>query len=252
MCAIVSRHVASGLGALVVLACLLAGSPAAAADAGGATTPPPGQTHAFVTVPREAQPANALADEIASWRRAPGVARVLVLDARAPEPGSDETPGFSTLVLLDFSDDGALARWRAAARVPPGATVRQADAVVRGEARERDPAQATYEVNVYRLTTTPDEYRRFCEGYIVPLMDGQRDRGLLSWYTMYVERAPAGEANSVLVKEYRNDAAYAEAAIFKPALRARLTAEHPTYPRYHEIKGTLRQDLTETVAKVRR
>jgi hypothetical protein len=64
-------------------------------------------------------------------------------------------------------------------------------------------------------------------------------------------RLPASEANSVLVKEYRSDAAYAAAATFKPRLRARLTAEHPTYPRYHEIKETLRKNVSETVAKVR-
>jgi hypothetical protein len=208
-------------------------------------------THAFVTVPAESPRADALAAEIAGWRKDAGVSRVLVLDARVPAPGSDEQPGFSTLVLLDFTDEAAFARWRAAARVPEGTTVRQADAVVHGEAPDRDLAVATYEVNVYRLTTTPAEYRRFSEGYIVPLMDGQRDHGLLAWYTMYVERAPAGEANSVLVKEYRSDAAYGTAATFKPQLRARLTAEHPTYPRYHEIKETLRKNVSETVAKVR-
>jgi hypothetical protein len=208
-------------------------------------------THAFVSVPAEPGRAGALAAEIATWRKDTGVSRVLVLDARVPAPGSDEAPGFSTLVLLDFADDAAFARWRAAVRLPAGTTVRQADAVVHGEAPDRDLAAATYEVNVYRLTTTPAEYRRFSEGYIVPLMDGQRDHGLLAWYTMYVERAPAGEANSLLVKEYRGDAAYAAAATFKPQLRARLTAEHPTYPRYHEIKETLRKNVSETVAKVR-
>jgi hypothetical protein len=208
-------------------------------------------THAFVAVPPESRRADALAAEIAGWKKDAGVSRVLVLDARVPAPGSDEEPGFSTLVLLDFADEAAFARWRAAARVPEGTTIRQADAVVRGEATDRDPAVATYEVNVYRLTTTPAEYRRFSEGYIVPLMDGQQDHGLLAWYTMYVERAPAGEANSVLVKEYRSDAAYAAAATYKPQLRARLTAEHPTYPRYHEIKETLRKNVSETVAKVR-
>lgn len=243
---------AAGVVALAVLAASGSGSVAASPAGAAAARDAAAATHAFVTVPPAARSANALAAEVAGWRKAPGVSRVLVLDARAADPGSDETPGFSTLVLLDFVDAAAFARWRATARVPSGVTIRQADAIVHGEAANRDPAGATYEVNVYRLTTTFDEYRRFSEGYIVPLMEGQQAHGLLAWYTMYVERAPAGEANSVLVKEYRSDAAYADAATFKPKLRAKLTAEHPTYPRYHEIKETLRRNVTETVAKVRR
>jgi hypothetical protein len=243
---------ARGAGALLALAELLIASLALVASFGAApavaATP---TTHAFVTQPAEPWHADALAAEIARWKKDAGVSRVLVLDARVPPPGSDEAPGFSTLVLLDFADEAAFARWRATARAPEGTTVRQADAVVHGEAPDRDLTSATYEVNVYRLTTTSAEYRRFSEGYIVPLMDGQRDHALLAWYTMYVERAPVGEANSVLVKEYRSDATYTAAATFKPLLRARLAAEHPTYPRYHEIKETLRKNVSETVAKVR-
>jgi hypothetical protein len=241
----------------ILSAAFVAGSAAAAERSRAATTGPSLEPavaasavrpHAIVTLPVGTGVPAGFADEVRRWTSGPGVMRVTSLAARRPAPGATDPVGFDALVIVDFTDEAGSRRWRENAKLPPAAVVRTADVIVCGEAPAGDRSAATFEVNYYRTTVGAEEYRRFCEGYIVPLMEGQRMGGLLDGYTMYLERAPAGVARAVLVKQYHDDRAYAAAAAFKLELRERLTAKHPTYPAYHRIKDTLRVNESETVA----
>jgi hypothetical protein len=226
--------------------------PAGAERASSAHAP----VHSLVTLPAGAGVPSAFDDEVRRWSTSAGAgagaAAVTVLTGRPAEPGTKDPVGFDLLVILDFADEADYRRWRAGAKLPAGAVERAADVVVRGEAPPTDLGSATFEVNFYRTTVAAEDYRRFCEGYIVPLMEGQRMGGLLDGYVMYLERGPVGTARSVLVKQYHDAAAHRAAAEFKLDLRERLTAKHPTYPAYHRTKDRLRVNESETVAQWRR
>ncbi len=204
--------------------------------------------HAIVTVPAGAAVPTALVSQVAGWKSSGRVSHVTWLDST-----QSKDPGFTALLVLDFPDEAALSRWRQEQGQALGAplTVRQVDAVVHGARPDADARQAVYEVNVYGLTTTAAAYREFCEGYITPLMQGQLQPGLLSGYTMYVERSHDGTQRSLLVKQYRDAAAYARLGDFKRDLRQRLTEKDATYARYHQVKDTLRVNVSETTAKWR-
>jgi hypothetical protein len=155
-------------------------------------------------------------------------------------------------VILEFRDEATWRRWSDAPR-DPALRVRRVDAFVGGGIAAWDPRPAVFEVNSYRLLVTPARYRQFCEGYIVPLMEGQVEAGLMHAYTMYVER-PATDAEGPLawlVKAYRDESVYAGVPAPKLALRERLTASHPPYAAFHSIKDTLREDLLQTTARWR-
>ncbi len=203
---------------------------------------------ALVTLPGGSTDSAAVQRAAAAWRDAGPASQVIWLDAVA-----QKEPGFASLGIVEFASEPEYLRWRqqSASKLPAGSRVRRVDAVVSGVDPAYDPRPAVFEVNVYRLTTSVDRYREFSEGYIVPLMEGQRTARLMHAYTMYVERAEgAGDpANSILVKAYVDDKAYAAAPEAKLALRAQLTEKHPTYPKFHAIKETLRQNVSETVAK---
>jgi hypothetical protein len=188
----------------------------------------------------------ALAEDAARWRKDGLVRNVLQLEAV-----EQETPGFSTLLVIEMTDEAAAARWEKTerARLPAEARVRRADICVHAERPDKDMEKALFEVNVYRMKTTNARYDEFCHDYIEPLMEGQAEAGLMPWYTMYLERGAAGESNAVLVKAYRDADTYRhKAADFKLKLREKLAAEHPTYPKLHAIKDTLRDNVSETLA----
>lgn len=200
---------------------------------------------AIVMLPPGAKASAELAADITRWRK-----DGLVRDAIRLEATPQKEPGFSSLLLLEMTDEAAWDRWQKTEgpRLPADSRVRRADAVVHGERPDRDFANALFEVNVYRIKTTTESYREFCNGYIVPLMEVQADVGLMTWYTMYVERGAGGERNAVLVKAYRDSATYQRAAPLKLELRAKLTEQHPTYPKWHSTKDTLRDNVSETLA----
>ncbi|NJO12534.1 MAG: hypothetical protein HC872_02685 [Gammaproteobacteria bacterium] len=201
--------------------------------------------HAIIMLPPEASASAELAALITHWR-----ADGLIEEAQQLDAAPQDSAGFSSLALLEIAGEQAWQGWQrdAESRLPAGSRVRRADVVVEGELPDHDPARALYEVNVYRIKTTVERYREFCLGYISPLMQGQSDAGLMSAYTMFTERGPDGDRHAVLVKAYRDASTYAGIAAFKLELRERLTTRHPTYPRWHPIKDTLRDNVSETLA----
>ncbi len=67
-------------------------------------------------------------------------------------------------------------------------------------------------------------------------------------YTMFLERGPVGEADSLGVLEYRDPAAFAAATQIKLDLRGKLAASHPGYAKFDPIKAGLRKDVGGTIA----
>ena len=185
-----------------------------------------------------------LATKIAKWRADGLISNAMRLDARAEQ----KEAGFSTLLILQMPSADAWKQWQKAATgdLPANARVRRVDALVRSGDIAGAGSDALFEVNVYRIKTTDERYRQFCDEYIAALMDGQIKANFMTAYTMYVERSAAGDRNAVLVKAYRAST-FERVAAFKLDLRKRLAA-HPTYPKWHPIKDTLRDDLTETLA----
>lgn len=200
----------------------------------------------IVSLPPGDAKASALPKEAARWKKDGLVSTILQLQATA-----QEEPGFSVLLVLDMKDEAALTRWEKSERpkLPATARARGADSCVHAERPNKDFGKALFEVNIYRMKIPAAGYAEYCRDYIAPLMEGQADAGLMPWYTMYIERGPQGESNAVLVKAYRDADTYDQKVEgFKLELRKKLTAEHPTYPKLHAIKGTLRDDVSETLA----
>jgi len=227
---------------MLVLAALLALTafafvPAARAD---------GPTHVLVTVPAGATEPQGFAELLSNWRQSGQASNVFRIDSVQADK-----PGFTTLVMLEFPSEGSYDAWarEEQPKLKAPVVVKRADVFAKGEITPRDSNNSVFKVNVYLPTVSAQEYRAFTEGYITPLMEGQRAVKILVGYTMYLERGPVGEAQSFLVMEYRDAVAFERSTPVKVDVRAKLTATHPTYPKYHETKEKLRKDVSETSAK---
>lgn len=209
-----------------------------------ASGPPP---QVVVVAPRGAS-ATELDAQIAKWRADSLIGRALRLHAV-----EQDEPGFSALAILDMKSEEALARWSIAQQLPKGWRIRRVDSVVRSGDLDVRAAAALFEVNVYSVKTSSERYREFCQEYIEPLMAGQIDAGLMAAFTMFVEREELGERHAVLVKAYRDAPTYHEkVGDAKLAVRAQLEKQHPTYSKWHSIKGTFRSNVSETLATMSR
>lgn len=204
--------------------------------------------HVLVALPAgEREPAS-LSEHLTYWRQSGHVSNVTRIDSTQAQD-----PGFDTLVMLEFPTEGSYLAWEReeSSKLEAPLLARRADLLARGEITPRDSNNSVYKVNIYQPTVSFDGYREFVDGYITPLMEGQRAAGILVGYWMYVERgaSPESTGRSVLVLKYRDSVAFDRATPIKADVRAQLTANHATYPRFHEIKDGLRDDLSGTMAR---
>lgn len=204
--------------------------------------------HVLLRVPAGASAPAELDQALASWRQSGHASNITRIDAT-----QQEAPGFSRLIMLEFPSEGHYETWMRedASKLKAPVQFKRADLLARNELTPKDSNNSVYKVNIYQPTTSFQNYKAFVDGYIKPLMEGQRDQKILIGYWMYVERgaSPASPGQSVLVLEYRDAVAFERATPIKADVRARLTASHPTYPRYHETKEGLRSDVSETMAR---
>lgn len=206
--------------------------------------------HVLVSVPAgQAVPADH-AKHVAAWRSANHASSVTLLKQfDGPEP-----PGLASLAIVEFPDEARYEAWRrdAAAKLAAPLRVRRADVVVHHEKRARDGAASIFVVGRYEPLVAPAAYRDYTEAYIVPNMSNQVFSGIMTRYTMYLERPESGDAGkplSLLVTEYAGEQAFARKSEVKDAYKVALLATHPEWKRINDTKATLRNDLDETLAR---
>lgn len=212
---------------------------AVAAPAAGA------QTMAIVTDPVGSERLAQLAPMFDSWRKAGLISTAKLLKA---EPGQKEA-GFSTLALIAFPSEKAFKSWQAQA-LPKltGATVRQADLVKHDGMPSRDATKAVHVASFYATKVSAAAYAQYTDQYIAPNMDHQRAAGIMSQYTMLLERDAAGaKGRSLLVMEYAHPAAYAKREEVKSQGKAGLMA-NADWKRINDSKESFRSDLSSTAA----
>ncbi|MGD9597375.1 MAG: hypothetical protein AB7G76_03275 [Steroidobacteraceae bacterium] len=204
--------------------------------------------HALVTVAASAPESKEFAERMVAARQAPGVLRVAVLSA---QPGPEPT-GFKSLAILDFKDESSLQQWMQTLG-DPCMQVRQADVLVHDASDSADSAAPSsyFAVNHYEALVTPAEYKSYTEKYIVPNMAHQKSTGALLAYTMYLERAPAGtNPTAVLVKQYGSPEAQARGEAAKEVYKEEVLLKQPEWKQINDTKKTIRNDLTETFARM--
>lgn len=206
--------------------------------------------HALITVPAGASVPVDYADRMAALRQTAGV--VQVLDLRA-QPGP-EASGFQSLAIVDFKDETSLEQWMTAeqAKADAALKVRRAD-VLAHDASEGAVASATssyYVVNHYEALVAPGDYKVYTQKYIVPNMAHQRSTGAMLAYTMYIEREPEGiKPKTVLVKQYVSPEEHARAEAAKDSYKKDVLLKQTEWKQINDTKTTIRNDLTETLAR---
>lgn len=227
-------------------------APATSALATEATEPSVATTPvvALVTLPLGKQAPAGYTDQLSRWRNAGDIAEVTLLEHQADAQPEGETPLFASLAILRFADETAYDRWsrNAAPSLGANVSVRRADQIVQSVNPVRDSRAAVFVVNHYEALVPLDAYTSYTNDYIVPNMDNQKQSGVMSAYTMYLEREPAGtHSKAVLVKEYLDHGAFARSDAIKDAHKEVLLQD-PKWKQINDTKTTIRTDLSETVA----
>lgn len=166
--------------------------------------------------------------------------------------GSKESPGFESIAIVDFIDEDAYLSWRedGGKDLSKSLKIRRADVLGHDEESNHDSSVAKFVVSHYESLLPREGYQSYTDDYIVPNMMNQRWSGVMTRWTMYMERETSGKkANAVLLMEYKDAAKYAERSAVKGAYKKVLLDHHPKWAHINSIKDDqIRRDLTETYA----
>jgi ABC-type phosphate transport system substrate-binding protein len=181
---------------------------------------------------------------LAAWRQSGQVSDILWLDTT-----QRENQGFETFIALEFPSENSYQIWlkEGAPKLAAPLVVRRVDVLTHGEQTPRDSNRSVFKINIYNPKVAAAETRAFAQGYIKPLMEGQKDAKVLMRYSMYLERAAQGK--SWLLMEYRDQTAFDKSEAVKGVVRPRLLAENATYAKFDKVKESLRTAGAETLAR---
>ena len=201
--------------------------------------------HVIIVVPPGAAAPAGFADQLASWRQSGQVSSALLLDEN-----QKKDPGFATVALLEFPSEGSYDHWNKeeAPKVPAPLAVKRADVLTHGEVYPRDSNKSVFLVNTYKLLVPPERYQEFVQGYIVPNLLDQKAAHLLLRYTMYLERAAGGDAQAMLVMEYRDSVALSRREAVRDELVKKLLATDPAWKKWDESQESVRKGVSRTQA----
>jgi hypothetical protein len=165
--------------------------------------------------------------------------------------------GWDAMEILTFPDYAAVQRWNRIERATPAGLSQKTLALVGAietapgdfvrEAGKRS-ANATWLVIPYELLVSVPEYLSYLDGYVVPQMDGWSEEGVLSHYGVFLPRYPAGRPwQSMLVLEYKDDAAFGARDVTTAKVRARLK-DNPKWKAISDAKKNVRNEKAPVIA----
>lgn len=164
-------------------------------------------------------------------------------------------PGFDELAVVKFPSEAAYEQWKAspAADFGPDVIVSRVDVMTERVSKKNNPDQSVYVISQYESFVSPEEYKDYSEAYIDPNMDNQYHSGIMTRYTMYLEREATGglkNPRAFLVTEYANQAEFERKASVKDPYKALLlSGTHPEWARLNVEKKKMRRDFNESYAR---
>jgi hypothetical protein len=194
-------------------------------------------------------------NRFAKWQQEGVVRQWQLLFNRYPSDSA-----WDAMAVLTFARPSDVARWSGIERrFPGGMTPQEAGLVaaidtvpvdlVRDKREARKGDNPVFLVIPYKVLVSADEYLEYADGYALPQFDGWIAEGILAGYRIYQSAYPAGRPwSTLLVLEYRSDAALSERDAVKDKVRARLKND-AKWKAISDNKKSIRDELEVVVAE---
>ena len=136
---------------------------------------------------------------------------------------------------------------RSAPAYPDIVDVRRADVLrASGDGQHTHAANApAVKVKIDQPTVPRADYEHFVDAYVTPQLQGERSAGVLLDYTLYLERDVGGPARSLLVMEYRDTQALAQAREVITEVRRELAATDAAFRTESARKAEVRLPVAQ-------
>jgi hypothetical protein len=171
------------------------------------------------------------------------------------------TGTWDAMTMLDFSSYAATQRWKdIERRYPAGLTpagLKLAKPIQTYSAdlgwEDTAPSPGAEEKRVFYVIpysyNSLEQYKSYVEGYVVPQLQGWMKEGVLSHYSLYLNRYSTGDPwDSLFVYEYRDLDSFGKREETVAKVRATLK-DNPAWKHWSDIKATIRSETENTIAE---
>jgi hypothetical protein len=171
------------------------------------------------------------------------------------------TGTWDAMTILDFSSYAATQRWREIERKSPAGLsavglklakpIQTYSADLQWEDAAKDPGpegKHVYYVIPYSYNSL-DQYKAYVDGYVIPQVKGWMREGVLSGYSIYLNRYPVGDPwDALFIYEYRDLDNFGKREDTVAKVRVTLR-DDPIWKHWNDIKGTIRTETENTIAE---
>jgi hypothetical protein len=171
------------------------------------------------------------------------------------------TTTWDAMTVLNFTSFAATQRWidiekkYPAGLTPAGSRLAKpiqtysADLNWEGAAPDPGPDEKYIFFVIPYSYNSADVYKPYVEGYVIPQLRGWMKEGILSRYSLYLNRYPAGDPwDSLYIYEYRDLESFGKREETVAKVRASLR-DDPNWKHLSDIKQTIRTEAEATIAE---
>jgi len=171
---------------------------------------------------------------------------------------------WDAMAMLRFHEYADVARWKAIEDSMPGGLSPEALKIAKplntssadivwekpDEEVNVDHQDSVFLLIPYKYLVLVKEYKEYCNGYVIPQLDGWLREGVLETYKVLLNRFPTGDRwGSMLVLEYRDLEAFGKRKHTKYKVREGLR-EIPEWKAFSVRKRTIRQEREPIIAEM--
>lgn len=194
------------------------------------------------------------AQQFAKWKN-----KGLVKDYRLLLNRYVDTDNPDALAVLTFATPADEQRWRRSERTTASGLSAKALALVseihtsavetiRTGRSTPETRNSVFVAIPYRVLVSGSEYRKYADGYVIPQFEGWMQEGVLSHYSIYSSKYPAGRPwNAMVILEYKDDASLARREAVVASVRAKLK-DNPEWKAISDSKKNVRDEQQLVIA----
>jgi hypothetical protein len=171
------------------------------------------------------------------------------------------TGTWDAMTVLNFSSYAATRRWKDIERKYPAGLnavglklakpiqTYSADLNWEGDATDPGPDDKHVFYIIPYSYSTLDQYKSYVDGYVIPQLRGWMKEGVLSRYSLYLNRYSTGDPwDALFIYEYRDLESFGKREETVAKVRATLR-DDPSWKHLSDIKATIRTETENTIAE---
>lgn len=201
----------------------------------------------LITTPPGYGASEEVARQLASWQRTGAVSQVQLFESQPEEQST-----FQLFGIVSFSDDALLQAWKHShsSAIPEDVVVAEVDVLASLGNLSQAPTDFVFVMMQYDVLVDRPEFEDYIDGYqLAEMVVRESDGGLVAYTSYFAHADSVAPWQSLIIMEYRDEAALADSKAVNKALGEELMKRDPRFASFKRTKDHIRTKTGTTLAR---